>query len=449
MPDQKPGGMPPETASAALPTRSYPTRIRSLLGLPHHELVSQPVQLPPLLQERLPFDAPFPSPYPDPALTDVESVSEPSANKARRVPDIAADSVRESPSSPPPRGGGPTAKGYSFEPGKDTSSSPSSPTGVNLFSRASSEPATDESHTSQVSSKQVAHRNARSDPPFLNIIEQHAPASPPTTEVTREVETDAVMPLARVNLAVPGVSREKEKETLPVLEPLPSSDTVSPGEEGSTEEAKKIGTPAQRSAVHRATMMTDRHSASSTSVRAADPQSAPTTTQTSAGQPPNVATEPEHRSPQIQHVPSSQGEARDHTTPAPESPRAASAQRPEIPKVFGYENDNAVYRTATARKEGVRADRAAAPVLRTQDIEGPVPVPTKVDRRVRQLEKTVERLEARVEEQNASLRRVARPEPQGPARSVFVVGAPATPSTSPRAYWARSHLAHFHLSPRR
>ena len=87
-------------------------------------------------------------------------------------------------------------------------------------------------------------------------------------------------------------------------------------------------------------------------------------------------------------------------------------------------------------------------IFRRRVMEDLVHVTSREDREFERLEKTVQRLEARLDQQDARPQPAARPEPGGP-RFVFVGGQPAAAPAASRAYWERSHLGRSGLRPRR
>lgn len=70
-------------------------------------------------------------------------------------------------------------------------------------------------------------------------------------------------------------------------------------------------------------------------------------------------------------------------------------------------------------------------------------------KRVERLEKTVKQLESQVADQSARLQQAIRQQPQAPTRSLIIVNQPAASSAASHAFWHRSYLGRFHLRPRR
>jgi len=448
MSDQKRDVQPLDAGTAA-PGTPYPSRVRSLLGMPRQSFIAEPVRLPPYLDPLTSPDSPA-EPRTARGPSDMDNRVGPSAIEAPALPHHTPVSGEEGSASTAPRSSAETTGARDLSEADRGAISTPGPAGVERIARETLEPALDEpkineSEINRLGLERPSHRKPPRDRPALDLMEEHAPSVGTSGEATRAGATGEPMTVEHVHVAIPGA--QSEKKIPPVVETLSPQVTAAPADVGTVNEAEEVETPTLSARVPRSQTIPDWHDAQIPDPRAQEAQPASTPSprpEARLSEEETAASAPSRSDGSRLLIPSR--EPRDHAPAEGERPRRASVQSRHVRAGLEYEGDHGVDDAAPLPSEGIRVGPAAAPLLRAQTIENLVDVPVREARGLEQLQQKVEHLEARVEQQRARLRQAARPESRAAPRFVFVTDRPAT---SPRAYWARSHLTRVTLWPRR
>lgn len=427
--------------------KDYPSRVRSLLGIPRPDLTARSFRLAPSL-DALPFNFPV-------HTTDFGRTAVYGGQPVDASPALGGE---EAPLTEEAAAFTEEADNAAAAQRLHVSEAPE-PTQVNADTRAHPErearslPSNDPWQFGSVESKirgvgpdEPSHLEARRDRSSLGLDEERTPPHQVLEESSHTLDASVPAPTDHAYVAIPGGPPEREN---PAVEFQTAETAAFPVDTGKGAEAVSLESPVQPPAFSARAVRRNGYDAA---FRGSDRDADPASTQTSGPRArplpaiselqTGVSREPEF--PRPSRAPGGQTRAGDSVR------RAHAPSRPGH-AVIGFEQaaDREVD-AAVRAVNGVRAKPSGIPGSKapTRTVEEPVHVPTRDHRELARLEKKVERLEARMDRQRADLRETARAEAGTAPRFVFIAGRPAAPPAAPRAYWARNHLGRQNLRPR-